>query len=53
MTDAKLFVEGGGDSKELQARCREGFKKLLENSGFAGRRWCYSSFVGTRKTKLS
>ena len=38
MTDAKLFVEGGGDSNELQARCREGFRKLLEKSGkFAGR----------------
>ena len=37
MTDAKLFVEGGGASKELQARCREGFKKLLGNSGFTGR----------------
>lgn len=37
MTDAKLFVEGGGESKELQARCREGFKKLLGNGGFTGR----------------
>ena len=37
MTDAKIFVEGGGDSKELLARCRAGFKQLLENSGFAGR----------------
>ncbi len=32
-----LFVEGGGDSKELHARCREGFRKLLESCGFAGR----------------
>lgn len=37
MTNAKLFVEGGGDSNELQTRCREGFRKLLEKSGFAGR----------------
>lgn len=38
MTNAKLFVEGGGDSNELQARCREGFKRLLEKSGkFPGR----------------
>lgn len=37
MSDAKIFVEGGGDNKTLQTRCREGFKKLLENSGFAGR----------------
>lgn len=34
---AKIYVEGGGDSKELQARCREGFRKLLEKSGFKGR----------------
>lgn len=33
----KLYVEGGGDSKELQIRCREGFRKLLEKSGFLGR----------------
>lgn len=40
MSDAKLYIEGGGsgaDSKELQARCREGFHKILENSGFRGR----------------
>jgi hypothetical protein len=33
----KLYVEGGGDSKELHARCREEFSKLLENAGFTGR----------------
>lgn len=33
----RIFVEGGGDSKELKSRCREGFRKLLENSGFQGR----------------
>jgi hypothetical protein len=33
----KLYVEGGGDSKEQHARCREGFRKLLEKSGFSGR----------------
>jgi hypothetical protein len=32
-----LFVEGGGDSKELHARCREGFRKLLESCGLSGR----------------
>lgn len=32
-----LYLEGGGDSKELHARCREGFRKLLEKSGFKGR----------------
>jgi len=34
---ATIYLEGGGDSKELHARCREGFRKLLESSGFAGR----------------
>jgi hypothetical protein len=33
----KLYVEGGGDCKEQHARCREGFRKLLEKSGFTGR----------------
>jgi hypothetical protein len=34
---AKIYLEGGGDSKELHVRCREGFRKLLERCGFAGR----------------
>lgn len=34
---ALIFVEGGGDSNELRARCREGFSKLLARCGFAGR----------------
>lgn len=37
MVKAVLYLEGGGDSKELHARCREGFRKLLESSGFTGR----------------
>ncbi|MFH0967906.1 MAG: DUF4276 family protein [Methanobacteriota archaeon] len=37
MVTVRIFVEGGGDSKELKSRCREGFRKLLENSGFQGR----------------
>ena len=34
---AILYLEGGGDSKELHARCREGFRRLLERCGFQGR----------------
>lgn len=34
---ASIYLEGGGDSKELHIRCREGFRKLLENCGFQGR----------------
>lgn len=33
----KLFVEGGGDSKALRTRCREGFSKLLQRAGCRGR----------------
>ena len=35
---AYIYIEGGGtsaDSKEVDIRCREGFRKLLENCGFA------------------
>ena len=31
-----IYIEGGGDSKELHKRCRKGFRILLENSGFKG-----------------
>jgi hypothetical protein len=31
-----VYLEGGGDSKELHTRCREGFRKLLEKCGYAG-----------------
>jgi len=34
MVKAKIYVEGGGDSKEQQARCREGFRKLIAKAGF-------------------
>ena len=34
---ANLYIEGGGDSKEGKIRCREGFRKLIENAGFSGR----------------
>ena len=35
-----LYIEGGAsgpDSKDLQIRCREGFRKLLEKCGYKGR----------------
>jgi len=34
---ASIYLEGGGESKELQIRCREGFRKLLENCAFVRR----------------
>ena len=36
---AHLYIEGsrtGANSKEAQIRCREGFRKLIENAGFSG-----------------
>jgi hypothetical protein len=29
-----VYIEGGGDSKELKILCRKGFRILLENCGF-------------------
>jgi len=34
---ASIYLEGGGESKELHIRCREGFRKLLEKCGYQGR----------------
>ena len=34
---ARVYLEGGGNSKEGKVRCREGFRKLLEKCGFTGR----------------
>ena len=33
MVSARIYLEGGGDSKDGQSRCREGFRKLLEKCG--------------------
>ncbi len=35
MVKVTIYVEGGGDSKELHARCREGFRKLIEKMNVA------------------
>jgi hypothetical protein len=37
MGSVTIYVEGGGDSKELRARCRKGFNKLIKKLGFSGR----------------
>ena len=37
LVSAEIFVEGGGESNFLKSRCREGFRLLLEKSGFEGR----------------
>ena len=37
MVSARLYVEGGGDSKELKTACRRGFASFLDRAGVAGR----------------
>lgn len=34
---SKIYIEGGGSSKELSIRCRRAFQKLFERCGFKGR----------------
>lgn len=34
---ARIYIEGGGKSKELHSRCREGFRRLFEKCGYRGR----------------
>ena len=35
---AVIYLEGGGATSALHARCQEGFHKLLDHMGFAGRK---------------
>jgi hypothetical protein len=37
LVSSYLYIEGGGNSKELHARCREAFRRLLEACGFTRR----------------
>ena len=37
MVGARIYLEGGGDSKDGKVRCREGFSKLLRKCGLGGR----------------
>lgn len=37
MVELHLYVEGGGDSKALHTRCREGFRRFLEQAGLRGK----------------
>ena len=37
MKENRIYVEGGGTTSALKTRCREGFRKLLGNSGFEGK----------------
>lgn len=37
MVTKKLFVEGGGDTRDLEDECRKGFRMFLENAGCTGK----------------
>lgn len=37
MVDARLYVEGGGDAKDLRSECRRAFQQLLVKAGLGGR----------------
>ncbi len=37
MVAVKVYVEGGGDRKDLKAKCRGGFSEFFEKAGFKGR----------------
>lgn len=37
MVSVRLYVEGGGDSKDLRIQCRRGFRKFVEKAGLQGR----------------
>jgi hypothetical protein len=50
MVKARIYVEGGGDSKEQRARCREGFRKLIENASFIKRSPAIVACGGRDKT---
>lgn len=34
---SRIYIEGGGDSKDLHVRCRQGFNQLLQQCGFSRR----------------
>ena len=36
MVSAKLYVEGGGDSKMIKTACRRGYQKFIERAGATG-----------------
>ena len=37
MVSSRLFVEGGGSTKDLNRACRTGFSRFIENAGAKGR----------------
>jgi hypothetical protein len=37
VSEARIYVEGGGETNDLKTRCREAITKLFTNAGFAGR----------------
>ena len=46
----KIFVEGGGDGKDLKTKCRQGFSSFLQKAGFQGRMPAFVSCGGRQAT---
>jgi hypothetical protein len=44
----KLYVEGGGDGKDLQIECRRGFREFLEKAGLKGKMPAITACGGRR-----
>ena len=38
LVNIKVFVEGGGETKALRTKCREGFSKFFSKAGMEGRK---------------
>ena len=45
-----LYVEGGGDSKDLKTMCRRGFRMFVEKAGLKGRMPRISACGGRQNT---
>lgn len=60
MVSIKIYVEGGGDRKDLKTRCRQGFSQFFEKAGLKGqmpavvscgsRQKAYDNFCTATKT---
>ena len=48
--NVRIYVEGGGDRRELQANCRKGFRTFFAKTGLAGRMPKITAGGGRKKT---
>ena len=50
MVNAKIYVEGGGEGRELKAKCRRGFSTFFRKASLAGRMPRVIACGGRQKT---